>query len=420
VGVTHPAQIVFVNRFFHPDHSATSQILSDLAFDLVRNGQGVAVVTSRLLYDDPSQRLAGRERIEGVEVRRVVTTGFGRGALLGRAVDFASFYVSAFVELLRLLRRGDVVVAKTDPPLLSIVVGVAAALKGARLVNWLQDVYPEVASALGERLFGGPVGAVLTGLRNASLRGAHINVVLGERMASHLRAANIAAERIAIVPNWSDETTLIPVPHAENPLRAEWGLKGRYVVGYSGNLGRAHEYGTMLGAARELRDEQDIVFLVIGGGHYARALKAEAEADGLGNVIFKPYQPFSALSASLSVADIHWLSLRPEVEGLIVPSKVYGILAAGRPVLAVTDPDGEVARLVRSHGCGLHVAPGDAAAFAQAIRTLARDAPGAAALGRAARAAAEQVYAREKALSKWRDVLRHARLPEGSAARGVA
>ena len=418
--MTHPAQIVFVNRFFHPDHSATSQILSDLAFDLARNGQGVAVVASRLLYDDPARRLAARERVQGVAVRRVATTGFGRGSLLGRAVDFASFYVSAFFELLRLLRRGDVVVAKTDPPLLSIVVGAAAALKGARLVNWLQDVYPEVASALGERLFGGPLGAILTGLRNASLRGAQVNVVLGERMASHLRAARIAPERIAIVPNWSDETVLVPVPHAENPLRAAWNLEGRYVVGYSGNLGRAHEYETMLGAARKLRDEPDIVFLVIGGGHHTRALKSAAEADGLANIIFKPYQPYEALSASLSVADIHWLSLRPEMEGLIVPSKVYGILAAGRPVLAVTDPDGEVARLVRSHGCGLHVAPGDAAAFAGIIRALARDGHRAAALGHAARAASEQVYAREKALSKWRDVLGRARLPHGSAALGVA
>ena len=411
-------KIIFVNRFFHPDHSATSQLLSDLAFDLAAAGQPVVVVTSRLLYDDPTQRLAANESVNGVRIRRVATTGFGRSNLLGRFVDLASFYVSAFAALLRVAGHDDLVVAKTDPPLLSVVAAAATALKGARLINWLQDVYPEVASALGVRALAGPLGGILTGLRNASLRVAHTNVVLGERMASHLRAAGVPPQRIAIAPNWSDETQIVPVAHAANPLRAEWGLQGKYVVGYSGNLGRAHEYETMLGAARELRGEPDVVFLVIGGGHHTRALGLAADAAGLSNIVFKPYQPFGALAASLSAADIHWISLRPELEGLIVPSKVYGILAAGRPVLAVTDPDGEIARLVRTHGCGLHVTPGDPKAFAAAVRALAGDATRAAALGAAARAAAEGCFSRQTALATWRAILTDAApAPSTSSAR---
>lgn len=404
-------RVIFINRFFYPDHSATAQILSDLAFDLAEKGYRVAIIASRLTYDDPHAALAGSETIRSVEVHRVATTRFGRANLIGRAFDLASFYVTAGCKLLAIARRGDVVVAKTDPPLLSLVAQAAAGLKRARFMNWLQDVYPEVARALGVRIFEGPIGGVVTAWRNRTLHRAHKNIVLGERMSEHLQAARVPKQKIAIIPNWSDEEAIAPLPHASNTLRAEWGLEGKYVVGYSGNLGRAHEYETMLSAAKRLRDEPDIVFLMIGGGHHVQGLKAAAAAADLTNLLFKPYQPLSALSASLSTADIHWVSLRPELEGLIVPSKIYGVLAAGRPILAVTDPDGEVARLIRAQGCGVHVRPGDADAFADAIRTLARTPERANALGAAARTAAVTTFSRSSALEKWRAVLNEVAAP---------
>jgi colanic acid biosynthesis glycosyl transferase WcaI len=383
-------------------------MLSDLAFTLAEQGERIAIIASRQTYQNPRANLPARELIRGVEVHRIATTNFGRGALGGRAVDISTFYATAALKLLELAKEGDVIVAKTDPPLLSLVVHRVAALKRARLVNWLQDVYPEVARELGVRALGGAVGGALTAWRNQSLMGAHKNIVLGERMAEHLQTARVPSAKIAIIPNWSDEEAISPLSHTVNSLRAQWGLEGKYVVGYSGNLGRAHEYATMLGAAKRLKDDPDIVFLMIGGGHHVDGLQSAATSAGLSNLLFKPYQPLSALSASLSTADIHWISLRPEVEGLIVPSKVYGILAAGRPILAVTDPNGEIARLVRSQGCGLQVSPGDAVGFADAVQFLARTPDRAAVLGAAARTAAVTTYSRRKSLSKWRDVLHEA------------
>ncbi|MDP3491723.1 MAG: glycosyltransferase family 4 protein [Hyphomonadaceae bacterium] len=396
---------IFVNRFFHPDHSATAQLLSDLALYVAGEGAAVVVVTSRLIYDDPQARLAAREQVGGVEVRRVATTRFGRDGVLGRAADLASFYLSAGWALLRLVRRGDVIVAKTDPPLLSLVAYVVARLKGARLINWLQDIYPEVAAALGVRVAGGPLGRLLAAWRDVTLRAALTNVVLGERMAARLRQRGVPERQITVIPNWSDETQIQPVAHAANPLRTEWGLRDRFVVGYSGNLGRAHEFETMLGAARALALDPRIVFLMIGGGHFSGPLKAAVDAAGLTNVMFKPYQPLSALAQSLCAADIHWVSLNPELEGLIVPSKVYGVLAAGRPVIAVTDVDGEIARLVAAHGCGAHVAPGDVEGFASAVLRLADDPSHAQTLSQAARGAAEGEYSRTAALARWRKAL---------------
>ena len=150
-------RIIFLNRYFFPDHSATSQMLSELAFYLAESGHSVAVITSRQRYDDAAALLPASERIRGVEVHRVRTTRFGRAHLPGRAADYASFYLTAGWRLWRLARGRDVIVAKTDPPLIAVVAWLIARLRGATLVNWLQDVFPEVAERLRLPLLAGPV-----------------------------------------------------------------------------------------------------------------------------------------------------------------------------------------------------------------------------------------------------------------------
>ena len=154
-------RLYFLNRYFHPDHSATSQMLSDLVFALAERGHRITVITSRLSYDDPTMRLPRRETLHGVEIVRLATTGFGRGGLVGRAADYATFGLAAAWLLLWRLRRGDMVVTKTDPPLLSLITTPIARLRRARAVNWLQDIFPEVATGLGMargRLSGAAVG----------------------------------------------------------------------------------------------------------------------------------------------------------------------------------------------------------------------------------------------------------------------
>jgi colanic acid biosynthesis glycosyl transferase WcaI len=333
--------IIFINRFFYPDHSATSQILSDLAFHLAARGKVVRVIASRQCYDDPHADLIREERIAGVEVHRVSTTQFGRSTLPGRAIDYASFYLAAARAMDALVGRGDIVVVKTDPPLFSVVATRIARRRGAVLVNWLQDIYPEIAGQLGVAVAKGPIGLALAYARDASLRAARANVVLGERMGEWLASRKIDPDAIRVIPNWVDDENISAVRHADNPLRQQWGLEGKFVVGYSGNLGRAHEFDTLLAAAERLRGRPDIIFLFIGGGHHVSELERLAGQRGLlRNFVFQPYQDRAQLKFSLSVADVHWISLRVELEGLIVPSKIYGIMAAGRPMLAVTSADG--------------------------------------------------------------------------------
>src|ERR1043166_7803477 len=255
-------RLIFTNRYFPPDPSATSQMAGDLAFFLARRGHDVVAIASRQRYDDAAARLPARERVRGVDVVRIATTRFGRGFLPGRAVDYATFYLSAFFALLRRARRGDTVVAMTDPPLLSVVAAAGCALRAARVVNWVQDLFPEVATALGMRAPGG------TWLRDWSLRRAAMNVALVEQMAERIRARGAKA---AVRHNWAD-AALHPVEK-----RDLFGLGDAFVVEYSGNLGRAHEFATIAAAMRRLGDNARLKFLFIGSGAKLDAIRRAAE-----------------------------------------------------------------------------------------------------------------------------------------------
>jgi colanic acid biosynthesis glycosyl transferase WcaI len=399
-------RLIFINRFFAPDHSATSQILSDLAFDLAGAGREVHLVTSRQIYDDPKATLPERETINGVDVHRVSSTGFGRTALLGRSIDYVSFYRSVRRCLTDLVRPGDIVIAKTDPPLMSVVARPVVHRNGARLVNWLQDIYPETAVELGVPFMRGPVAASLVALRNATLREAAATVVVGDLMARKVKTLGAPAERIHTIANWCNDEDIRHVAPADNPLRRDWNLADKFVLGYSGNLGRAHDFATVLAAAERLRDEPRVAFLMIGGGKRFAELAAAVQARGLtGAFRFLPYQARTLLSYSLGAADAHWLSLDPRLEGLMVPSKFYGIAAAGKPIVVIGDPNGELAQLVQRHDCGFAIAPGDADTLTATVRRLSETPQSVSDMGIRARHMLDAHFTRRQGLARWRRLL---------------
>jgi colanic acid biosynthesis glycosyl transferase WcaI len=397
-------RVYFVNRYFHPDQSATSQLLSDLAFGLAEHGIEVHIICARQLYDTPAARLPAQETLRGVIVHRLWTTRFGRRRLPGRALDYASFYFTCAIALLRRLCRSDIVVAKTDPPLVSIVAWLAVRLRHAVLINWLQDVFPEVATALGANPLPGGLDRLLRRLRDGSLRSAACNVVLGNRMREYLNSRIGPTANFRIIENWAD-AALQPKQSSESVLRERLKLAGKFVVGYSGNLGRAHEYDTLLGAAEALPADDTIAFLFTGGGVKMDALKALAAHRALPSFQFLPYQPRGDLADSLAAADVHLVSLIPALEGFIVPSKFYGILAVARPVVFVGDPQGELANIIRESGCGVVVAAGDSAGLAQVILRLKEEPVARAAMGAAARELLCSRYSTCGAIASWMALL---------------
>jgi glycosyltransferase involved in cell wall biosynthesis len=405
-------RLIFLNRFFFPDQSATSQILSDLAFYLAECGRDVHVVTSRQLYEDPKARLPARETVRGVTIHRVFSTQFGRTSLVGRALDYLSYYASTMLKLVNFTDAGDIVIAKTDPPLISVVAMWAARLRHATLVNWLQDIYPEIAIEMGVPFAKGPAGRCLSFLRDASLKTAAANVAVGEQMAVRLQSRGASSDRVHFIPNWCDDEEIVPISHSDNPLRKAWDLQTKFVVGYSGNLGRGHEFDTLLAASERFREDPHLTFVLIGGGHRFEELKRLVKAKGLDLIYrFFPYQDRKLLKYSLSVPDVHWISLQPALSDLMFPSKFYGIAAAGRPILALTGKQGEIARLVRDHDCGFAINPGDVTATADAIALLVQDRAHCEKMGLNARAMLDSKFTRRRALEQWKSLLDH--LPSG-------
>lgn len=398
-------RVLFVNQYYAPDISATSQMLTDLAEGLVRAGIEVGVICSRQLYQDAHARLAAHEVIRGVHVWRVRTACFGRDRLGGRALDCATFYLGAAAAICRRSRQFDVLVLKTDPPLLSLIGWLLPKPRHVVRINWLQDIFPEIATRLTVSPLTRLLESALRRLRDRSLSTADGNVVLGSRMREFLIARGVPAARITVGENWADEETVKPCPAAQSALRRQLGLSDRFVVSYAGNLGRAHELDTLVNAARLLRDDPDIVFLMIGGGVKMRALQAQADEHVLTQMRFLPHQPRVALGDMLAAADVHLVTLLPQLEGLLVPSKFYGILAAGRSVVFVGDSDGELARLIREFAVGLTVTCGDGAALRGALERLRADPAECAAMGARARALFEQRFTQRIALARWRALL---------------
>lgn len=399
-------KIVFINRYFSPDYSATSQILTDLSKYLADEDNEIVVITSRQLYDDSTAELSRVEFVGKVRVLRVSSTRFGRSRLFGRILDYLSFYFSSAWILARIVTRDCIVVAKTDPPLVSVVAMAVSSVKGAKLVNWLQDLFPEVAVVLGVKAARGPVGVVVRWLRDLSLRYARANVVLGKRMAEMVAGRGVAPAAIRVIPNWADDGAVVPIADCDNHLLAEWDLSGKFVVGYSGNLGRAHEFDTILGAAEQLKANHEVVFLFIGGGAQLAPVKAAVADRKLQNVIFKAYQPREMLAYSLGVADLHFVALQPSLEGLIVPSKFYGIAAAGRAVAFIGDRDGEIGRVIRRFDCGEAFSVGDVEGVVGYIRRLALNREEVERLGVNARRAIDAEFSQKRSLAKWDEVLR--------------
>ena len=379
-------------------------MLSDLAFALAEDGFNVTVVTSRLRYDDAECSLPSKETVRGVRVRRVWTSRYGRKNLLLRSVDYLTFYLSTLLLLLRICGRADVIVAKTDPPMLSVVSAIVGVLRGSNTINWLQDVFPEVAGELGVLNKRGILFELLRRLRNWSLRRASFNVALGQRMAECIASCGIASENIKVIPNWADGEAIAPIQRDENPLRESWAIGDRFIVGYCGNLGRAHDWEGILEAATRLEVYQELVFVIVGGGAGYSALKRGVDELCLSNVIFKPYQPRDSLRFTLSLPDVQLISLNPKLEGFVLPSKIYGILAAGKPFVFSGSDSGDISQIASEGSFGFVTHFGNGFDLSETLLSLHRDSVNFESITIASRAHFDSRYTMSNATSSWKSL----------------
>jgi colanic acid biosynthesis glycosyl transferase WcaI len=378
-------RVCFFNRSYWPDFGATGQLLTELAEDLVaHHGCDVTVVTGYPLRG--REGVPAREVRRGVEIVRAAGTTLSPRRFTGRATNYMTYFASACAAGLR-IPRPDVVVALTDPPIVGLAALLAARRHGARFVFLCQDIFPEVAVLL-EDFHNRGVNKALELVNRFLVRQADAIIALGDTMKRRLVDGKGAdADRVTVIHNWADCSTLAPGPK-DNAFARAHGLHDRFVVMHAGNIGLSQNLDVLLEAAERLRAHDGICFVFVGDGSRRAALEADARERGLGNVMFVPYQPREAMASSYATADLFLVSLKPGLAGYIVPSKLYSILAAGRPYVAAVEEACEVADITGRHQCGFIVRPGDADALAARVLDVCRNAPLAAELGRRAREAA--------------------------------
>ena len=327
-------RVLLLNQCFYPDVVSTAQHLADLAVELDKRGHEVTVIAADRGYDDPSVRFPRRETWNGIRIIRIASLNVGKTSRWRRALNFGSFLINCSVRLL-MLRRFDVVVALTSPPLISVFASWFVRLKGGRFFFWVMDLNPDEALAAGWLKKDSLVARFFSSLLRYSLRTANTVVVLDRFMKERILAKGISAEKILVLPPWSHDDSIRFDPEGREAFRTANDLNQKFVVMYSGNHSPCHPLDTLLEASLRLATHDNLAFCFVGGGSEQTKVKRFAENHQLKNVKCLPYQPRNELAGSLSAADLHVIVMGDPFVGIVHPCKIYNILQLGTPYLYI-------------------------------------------------------------------------------------
>ena len=414
-------RLLLVNQHYYPDVASTGQHLTDLAEHLAAEGYAVEVLTGRGKYVAGRMDVPEREERNGVSIKRVRTTSFGRRSHLGRIIDYVSFYVRVLAVLLFEPRR-DGVLFLTTPPLLAFLGRIARLLKGQRYGVWSMDLHPDAEIASGMLREGSALARLLEWANASGYRHADFVVDLGPYMKQRIVAKGVRPERTHTVHVWSAKEEIVPTPREENPLIDELGLRDKFVVMYSGNAGIVHDFRDICEAMRLLKDDPRIYFLFVGDGPRRKEIEAYAREQGISNFEYRGYFNREQLRYSLSVADVHLISLRAPFVGISVPGKLYGIMASGRPALFVGPEQCESAETILAAECGAVVDPSSpepASSIRETLVGWSTDAAEVARLGAQGRRAFLSRFERESCCNVFRETVSAAWMPHRTIARCV-
>jgi hypothetical protein len=358
-------KIVVASQHYPPDPSTTAAIMAEIACRLAASHE-VVVLSGSPGALPAEQTGPGRPRVVVIKNRMA-----GKAALVRRGVSELLFAARTFFALIRVLRQADVVLTVTAPFMLPYAVAAAARLRGARSALLMHDLFPDVLVMAGLLKPGSIVARTMRAANSLMFRALNAVITIGRDAETPLLSySGMTRNKIRFIPNWA---TLVPGPRAlsqDNPFRKA--LSARFVVGLSGNLGFTHDPDIVFEAARLLKDETDIHFLLSGWGIGFERLKQLQAAADLPNVSFVARVEDAELEAFLASANLWIIPYRKDVAGVSVPSRFYNLLAVGRPVVLVSEPEAEAALTVVENGLGWVVMPGRADRLAEAIRAASR------------------------------------------------
>jgi len=397
--------ILLLNEYYPPDTSATAKMAEQVAESLAQKHR-VTVLAGRPSYD-PSEfyswSLLRREVRNGVTVERVGSTAYARHRMRRRVANYLSYLALAIPRALSI--RADVILAMTDPPIEGIAGAAVSRLTGIPFVYNIRDLYPDMAIG-GQIVQPGEWIERWESLHRRALKHAARVIVLGDDMRGRILAKGVAPERVVVVRDGTLPPASAPDPGDPEVQRVLRELRGgfSFVALHAGNLGFYGAWNTLIEAAKILRNE-NIGVVFVGDG--AQKRKLQESAAGSPSIRFLPFRPASQIPLVMMAGDVHLITIRRGLEGVVVPSKLYSTLAAGRPVLAVAAPSSDAARIAVETRCGLAADPDDPVGVANAIRRMRDDPAGLAQMGARARVAAEK-YARVNELQRFMEVIEQA------------
>ena len=398
-------RIWVVSELYYPEQTSSGYFLTHIAEGLAAD-YDVCVVSGQPSYSERGIRAPRYEERNGAHINRVRSSHFDKDRLALRAVNLVSFTLSVFWFALRRFREGDKLLVVTNPPTLAILLGLVARWRRCKSVFLVHDVYPEFLFATKVLRPDSWIARVLGRVSAWTYRLYDEVVVLGRDMKEVVgRKLGERREQIEIIPNWGDVDEIVPIRPEDNAFRREHGLDGSFVVQFSGNIGRSHDVEMLLDAARSLRDEPRIRFLFVGYGGKS-SLVQEARRAGLDNVLFLPRQPRERLAEMLCSSDATVISFVDGMYGLSVPSRMYNVMAAGVPIIAIAHPQAELSLTVAEGGAGWVVEPRTSEALVTLLRRLAtvEGTAEARSRGAAGRALAESQFTLASVLESYRAV----------------
>lgn len=399
-------RLLIMTQFFPPDFAATGQLIEELVRQFERQNVDVKVFTGQPGYAFAKGEAPKVERWGSVWVKRSRMTGLFRGRIRGKAINGLLYAVRAVLHLIRRSRNYKVMLVTTAPPFLPVIGYLANLFLGLRYVCLLYDLYPDIAVELEVVKANHPIARLWRGLNRLVWRRADRIIVLSDSMKARIvEHCPDVEEKIAVIHSWSDAEQIMPMAKTDNWFAQEHGLTDRFVVLYSGNMGRCHDVDTLFEVAQLLRDEP-IVFACIGGGAKRGPLMARVETSGLTNFVFLPYQEKSVLPYSLTASDLSLVSVAEGMESLVAPSKLYPALATGRPIGAICPAGSYLGDLLSEAGSGAAFENGEAQQLANFILELARDKEKARVLGDAGRQYLENHFTPEIIARQYLSVIR--------------
>jgi colanic acid biosynthesis glycosyl transferase WcaI len=349
--------LLIVSQTFVPDPASVGQHMADVAFELARRGHPVRVYASARGYEDSTQIYPRRETLNNADIRRFGFASFGKKSILLRVLGTASFHIQAFFAVL-FTRNISGMFFSTSPPLIGLPLCIAAMIRRVPVVYWAMDLNPDQLIALGKIKPNSFTAKVLERINQFILNRSKRIIALDRFMADRLAARGVNRSKMLVMPPWPHEQH-IQSESSENPFRVRHGLNGQFIIMYSGNHSPSNPLTTILEAAVKLKDDTNLKFLFVGGGHGKKEVERYIQQYQLTNVLSLPYQPIADLKYSLTAADVHIVSLGQGMVGIIHPCKIYGAMSAGKPILFLGPSPSHITDLLDQHPIGLHVSHGD-------------------------------------------------------------